>query len=110
MVQSELLLGYGLNDLEFESWQGQDFTKHRLALGPSQSPIQQALGFSSRDNGLWHEVDHTPPSSAEVIKAQSCTSTPTHALIMWTGTTNFFQHIQGIPGGMCQTSGQCSLC
>ena len=76
MVQSELLLGYGLNDLEFESWQGQVFTKHRLALGPSQSPIRQELGFSSRDKGLWHEVDHIPPSSAEVIKAWSCISTP----------------------------------
>ena len=76
MVQSELLLGYGLNDLKFESWQGLDFTKHTLALGPSQPPIQQALGFPSRDKGLWHEVDHTPPSSAEAIKAWSCTSTP----------------------------------
>lgn len=62
MVQSELLLGYGLKDLEFESWQGQDVNKHRLALGPSQSPIRRALGFSSRDKGLWHEVDRTPPS------------------------------------------------
>jgi hypothetical protein len=35
MVQSELLLGYGLDDLEFESWKGQDFTKHRVALGPA---------------------------------------------------------------------------
>ena len=93
MMQSELLLGYELNDLEFESWQGQDFTKHRLALGPSQSPIRQALRFPSRDKGLWHEVDHTPPPSAEIIKARSCTSTPPHALIMWTGTTYFFQYI-----------------
>ena len=60
----------------FASWKEQDFTKHRLALEPSQSPIQWALGFSSTDKGLWHEVDHTPPSSAKVVRAWSCTSTP----------------------------------
>jgi hypothetical protein len=49
MVQLVALLGYGMNDLEFESWQGQDFTKHRLVPGTSQPPIQQALRFSSRD-------------------------------------------------------------
>ena len=39
MVQLVSLLDYGLKDLEFESWQGKDFTKQRMAVGPSQPPI-----------------------------------------------------------------------
>jgi hypothetical protein len=41
MVQSELLLGYGLNDLEFESWQGQDFTKQT---GSGAQPASYLMG------------------------------------------------------------------
>jgi hypothetical protein len=57
--------------LGFHSWQGQEIflfsTVFRLALGPTQLPIQWALGaFSLGVKWLGCEADHSPPSSAEV--------------------------------------------
>ena len=41
--------GYGLDNLEFESWQEQGIflicKMSRLALGPTQHPIQRVTGF-----------------------------------------------------------------
>ena len=73
-----------------------------------------------------------PPSRAEVKKEWSYTSIASHVFMSWwlsrwqtvlthvmiivrlvlqaaaAGEEN--EHIQGVPGGMCQTSGGCSLC
>jgi hypothetical protein len=62
--------------LGFDFWQGLGIflfiTMSRMALGPTQSPIQWVLGVKQ----LGCEVDHSPPSSAEVKNAWSYTSTP----------------------------------
>jgi hypothetical protein len=52
-------------------------TAFRLALGPTQSPIQWAAGpLMLEVKHLGHEADHSPPSSAEIKKAWSYISTP----------------------------------
>jgi hypothetical protein len=55
-------------------------TASRMALGPTQPPIQCIPGaLSLRVKQLGHEADHQPPSSAEVKYVWSYTSiTPTH--------------------------------
>jgi len=57
---------YGLDGLGIKSWWGWDFPHpSRLALGPTQPPIQWALSFVEvKQPG--HGVDHPPPSSAKV--------------------------------------------
>jgi hypothetical protein len=67
--------------LGFDSWQGLGIflftTGTRTALGTIQPPIQWVLGaLSLVVKQLGHEVDHSPPSSAEVKNAWSYTSTP----------------------------------
>jgi hypothetical protein len=57
--------------LEFNSWQGLGiflFTAvSRMALGPTQTPIQWVPGVLSLGlKQLGREVDHSPPCSAEV--------------------------------------------
>jgi hypothetical protein len=47
-----------------------------LALEPTQPAVQQVPEFFLRIKGPGHEVDHLPPSSAEVKNEWSCTSTP----------------------------------
>jgi hypothetical protein len=49
----------------------------RMALGPTQPPIQWVLGSLSL-GVKWpgHEADHSPPSTAEVKNAWSYTSIP----------------------------------
>jgi hypothetical protein len=68
-----IVLGYGLDDQgsRFDSWQGLGIffltTVFRMALGPTQPPIQWVPGTLSL--GIkWpgHEADHSPPSSVEV--------------------------------------------
>jgi hypothetical protein len=52
-------------------------TMSRLALGPTQPPIQWmpgALSLGVKQPGC--EADHSPPSSAKVKNAWSYTSTP----------------------------------
>jgi hypothetical protein len=57
--------------LGFDSWRGLGIflstTTSRMALGPTQPPIQwvpEALSLGVKQLG--HEADHSPPSSAEV--------------------------------------------
>jgi hypothetical protein len=76
-----IVLGYGLDDRGFESRQGLGIllltTASRLALGPTQPPIQRvpgALSLGVKRPGS--EADHSPPSSAEVKNVWSYTSTP----------------------------------
>jgi hypothetical protein len=59
-------------------------TASRTALEPTQPPIQQVLGDPSL-GVKWpgREVDHSPPSSAEVKNEWSCTSTPPYAFMAW---------------------------
>jgi hypothetical protein len=73
--------GYGLDDRGFESRQGLGIflftTASGTALGPTQPPIQWVPGaLSLKVKQLEREVDHSPPSSAEIKNAWSCTSTP----------------------------------
>jgi hypothetical protein len=68
---SAIALGYGLDDRGFESRQGLGIflftTASRLALGPTQPPIQLVQGALSLGiKWLEHEDDHSLPSSAEV--------------------------------------------
>jgi hypothetical protein len=52
-------------------------TASRMALGPTQPPIQWVPGALSLGvKQLGHEADHSPPSSAKVKNAWSYTSTP----------------------------------
>jgi hypothetical protein len=54
----------------FEFWQGQDFllsTMSRLALGPTQPPIQCIPGvISLGEKPPGHDTDHSPPSSKKI--------------------------------------------
>jgi hypothetical protein len=74
-------LGYGLNDLVFESRQWMRIflftTASRPALGPTQPPVQWVPASLSREvKRSGSEAEHSPPSSAEVKCAWSYTSTP----------------------------------
>ena len=58
---------YGLDGPGIESWWGRDFPhQSRLALGPTQSPIQWVLRLSQGVKWAGNGVDYPPPSSAEV--------------------------------------------
>jgi len=58
---------YGLNDPGIECRWGRDFPHpSRPALGSTQPPVQWIPGSFPRVNRPWREVDHPPPSSAEV--------------------------------------------
>jgi hypothetical protein len=59
----------------------------RLAVGPTQPPIQWVLALSPGVKRLGHEADHSPPPSAIVMNAWSYTSTPSISLWHGTGTT-----------------------
>jgi hypothetical protein len=56
----------------------------RLALDPTQPPIQRVPGtLSPGVKRLRREVDHSPPTSAEVKKKWIYTSTPPYAFMVW---------------------------
>jgi len=60
---------YGLEGPQIESWWGRDFPHlSRPALGPTQSPVQWVPGLSRGLRRPGRDVDHPPPSSAEVMK------------------------------------------
>jgi hypothetical protein len=77
-----IALDYELDGvLEFNSRRGLGIflftTASRMALGPTQPPIQWVLGAISLGvKQPVREADHSPPSSAEVKNAWSYTSTP----------------------------------
>jgi hypothetical protein len=55
--------GYGLDGPGIESWWGRDFSHtSRLALGPTQPPVQWVPGVKRPGRG----ADHPPSPSAEV--------------------------------------------
>jgi hypothetical protein len=81
-------LGYWLDDRRFETRQRLRiflFTiVSRLALGPTQPPIQWVPGALSLGvKRLGYEDDHSPPPSSEVKNAWSYTSTPQYAFMAW---------------------------
>jgi hypothetical protein len=54
----------------------------RPAVGLTQLPVQWVPGRFPVG-----EVDHSPPSNAEVKNEWSSTSSPLYAFMVWTGTT-----------------------
>jgi hypothetical protein len=77
-----------LDDRGFKSWEGLGIflftTASRLALGPTQPPRQwvpEALSLRVKRPG--REVDHSPPCSAEIENAWSCTSSLQYAFMAW---------------------------
>jgi hypothetical protein len=62
--------GYGLDGLGIESWWGRDFLHlSRLALGPTQPPVQWVPGlFRGLKSGRGVTLTPSPPSSAVVMK------------------------------------------
>jgi hypothetical protein len=78
---SGVRLGYGLDGRGFKSRQGlRNFlltTVSKLALGPTQPPIQSVPGAISLGvKRPVREADHSSPSSAKVMNAWSYISTP----------------------------------
>jgi hypothetical protein len=74
--------------LWFDSWWGLGIflftTVSRTALGPTQPPLQWALGvlsFGVKQPG--HDADYSPPTSAKVKNAWSYTSTPQYVFMAW---------------------------
>jgi hypothetical protein len=60
---------------------------YRPAFGPTQPPTQRVWGTFSGVKPPGREVDHSPPSSAEVKKEWSYISPPPYAFMTWTRTT-----------------------
>ena len=61
--------GYGLDGPGIESRWGRDFPHlSRLALGPTQPPVQWVPGLSRGKERLGRDADPSPPSSAVVMK------------------------------------------
>jgi hypothetical protein len=80
---SLVALSYRMYDQGFESQEGLGIfpltTASRLALGPTQPPIQWIPGVLSpgiKQLVPGHEADHSPPSSAKVKNVWCYTSTP----------------------------------
>jgi hypothetical protein len=72
----------------FDSWQGLGIffftTVFRLALGPTQPPVQWVLGALMLGiKWLVHEAGHLPPSSAGAKNAWSCTLIPQYVFMAW---------------------------
>jgi hypothetical protein len=88
MQLCDTALGYGLDELGFESRQELRIflltIVSRPVLGPTQPAIQLVLeAFSLGVKRQTREADHSPPFSAEVKNAWSYTSTPQNAFMTW---------------------------
>jgi hypothetical protein len=80
--------GWTIGVLGFDSRRGLGIfpftTVSRMALGPTQPPIQWVPGtLSLGAKRPGREADHSPPSSAEVKNASSYTSTPQYIFMAW---------------------------
>jgi hypothetical protein len=85
-----IALGYGLDDRgsRFDSKRGLGIflftTASRMALGPTQPPIQWVSGALSLGvKRPEREADHSLPSSAKVKNAWSYTSIPRYVFMVW---------------------------
>jgi hypothetical protein len=81
-------MGWTIWVLGFDSWWGLGIflftTMSRMAVGPTQPPIQLVPGALSL--GVMHpghEADHSLPYSAKVRNAWSYTSTPQYIFTAW---------------------------
>jgi hypothetical protein len=64
-----IVTDYGLDGPGIESQWGRDFPRlSSPALGPTEPPVQRALRPSRGQIAAGGAADHSPPSSAEVIK------------------------------------------
>jgi hypothetical protein len=82
------LVQWRAREPQFNSQQGQEIflfsTASRLALKPTQHPIQWVLGeLSLGIKWLEHEADHSPPSSTEVKNTGAIP--PLHHMSSWCG-------------------------
>ena len=59
---------YGLDGPGIESRWGEIFCPSRLALGPTQPPVQWVLALFQGKVRLGRAADHSPPSSAAVME------------------------------------------
>jgi hypothetical protein len=87
---------FGLDDRGFDYRHGLDTTASRLALRPTQPPIQCIPGdlfLGVKRPG--RESDHSPPSSAEVKNTWSYTSASQYVFMAWCSV---------------KAQGQCYLC
>jgi len=53
--------------------------RHRVQTGSEAHPASYPMGTGGKAAG--READHSPPSSAKVKNAWSCTSTPPYAIM-----------------------------
>jgi hypothetical protein len=81
-----------MNDPELESRWGQEtlFSRASRPAGSTQHPVQLVPGFLPWLTRPVREVDHCPPSSAEVMDEWSYTSAPSICRLAWTGTIVLF--------------------
>jgi len=86
----------------------------RIHIGSGAHPSSSKLALNS---------DNSPPATESVgARAVSYTATCLRGLMRYTNRENFtvlllhllerslHSHYTGVPEGMCQTSGECSLC
>jgi hypothetical protein len=81
-------MGWTIGVLGFDSRRGLGTflftTASGTVLGTTQSPIQWVPGVLSLGvKRPGHEIDHSPPSSAEVKNARNYTSTPQYVFMAW---------------------------
>jgi hypothetical protein len=81
-------MGWMIGVLGFDSWWGLGIflftTMFRMALGPTQPPIQWVPGALSLDvKQLGREADHSPPSSAEVKECVEVYLHSQYAFMTW---------------------------